>query len=232
MIISRVLTSFLLFISTSALASDAAPASVLGIEARVGETLRERFPGAKIELLGKIAFPAGVQIPDGTPIGVSEIPGRGEARVYVTDTFTGAQIEGHVRFAAWMKTSVASRRVLPNERLKPENFTTQDVNVAHGLAYELKGLILPKGTDLATLEARQTILEGTFPTTSGVHRIHDAKRGDSIQIKMRSGTISLSTSGTVMEPAYFNERVRVMTGKSKREFAGFLREGGVVEVNL
>jgi flagella basal body P-ring formation protein FlgA len=106
------------------------------------------------------------------------------------------------------------------------------VNVAQGLAYQYRGVMIPSKESIDGLQARQTILEGQYPLASGVEKVPDVRRGDAIQVKILSGEIQLSTMATVQEPGYLNQNVRILTQKSKKELVGMLKEGGIVEVKL
>src|ERR1700679_1865456 len=60
-------------------------------------------------------------------------------------------------YSAWIKVRVANRRIMPGERLSNEAFSTQEVNVATGTAYEQRGVLLSTTEDLSRLESRQSI---------------------------------------------------------------------------
>ena len=53
-------------------------------------------------------------------------------------------------------------------------------------------------TDIAHLEARQTILEGQTLLSSAVERIPDVRRGDSVRVQLVSNGIMLSIAATLM----------------------------------
>jgi flagella basal body P-ring formation protein FlgA len=129
-------------------------------------------------------------------------------------------------------TFVALKRIHPGEKLSRGEFQIQPINIAQGLAYQYRGVMLGSKEKIEGLEARQTILEGQYPLTSGVERIPDIRRGDTVELKIVSGTIRLSTMGQVQEPGYLGESVRVLTRKAKKELVGKLRAGGIVEVRL
>ncbi|MBC7693353.1 MAG: flagellar basal body P-ring formation protein FlgA [Methylotenera sp.] len=192
--------------------------------------LANRYPGARIEILGAPQM-AG-QFPENlSGARILTETAKGEAQ-FLAYTQSGVQSQGWVSFAAWMPTRVAARRIQPGERLSPELFIAQDVNVATGLAREYRGIMLPRDADLTRLETRQTILEGQFALNNGVQKVPDIKRGEGIVIRMLAGEIALSTQGTAQEPGYVDGTIRVLTLKTKRELVGKLRAGGVVEVKL
>jgi flagella basal body P-ring formation protein FlgA len=92
--------------------------------------------------------------------------------------------------------------------------------------------MLSPSEDLSRLEARQTLLEGGFVTSSAVRRIPDLRRGDVVRLEVLSGEVRLSTAAQALESGNLNQRIRVQASKSKRELVGVVREGGVVEVKL
>ncbi len=132
------------------------------------------------------------------------------------------------RATAW----VALKRIYPGEKLIPEFFKLQEVDVSQGWAKEVRTDLLPKEINLSQLEARQSILEGQFALLSGVQKIPDIKRGERVQVRLISGGVALSTSATAEEPAYVHGSVHVMTGKTKRVLVGVLLEDKSVEVKL
>ncbi len=200
------------------------------INVLVKAELAKNFSGARIELLGSVRWLSGAPQPRASEVSNLTENGRGEA------TFTALGIDGvsqaSVSFSAWVPAWVASRRTMPNERIVADSFTRQQMNVASGMAHELRGVILPSDSSLANLQSRQTIMEGQALLSSAVERIPDVRKGDPIRILMSSGDLQLSTQGVAEEPGYVNSPLRVMTGKSKRELTGMLESDGVVEVKL
>ena len=144
----------------------------------------------------------------------------------------GSSAIGQVRFSAMVPTFVALKRVHPGDKISRGDFQIQPINVAQGLAYQYRGVMLGVKEKIDGLQARQTILEGQYPLTNGVERIPDIRRGDTVELKIVSGEIQLSTMGLVQEPGYLNQSVRVLTQKAKKELVGKLRAGGIVEVRL
>ena len=145
-----------------------------------------------------------------------------------------ATAEGYAAFSAFLPAWVASRRVFPNEKLDANAFTKQEVNVASGQYRDMRGLIVIAKADdnLASLQSRQTLLEGGILLSSAIERIPDVRRGDAIRINLVSGGLTLTIPGVAEEPAYLTGHVRVMTNQTKRELLGELEPGGVVEVRL
>ncbi|MEK6579048.1 MAG: flagellar basal body P-ring formation chaperone FlgA [Bdellovibrionota bacterium] len=191
--------------------------------------IQERYPNARIEILGEIHW-AGTAGPDAADFIEITQEGKGEARFTVKNSRESA--DGSVYFAAWMGAHIASKRIAPGEKLNPADFTLQELNVSKGEAYEYRGVILPSNTGLMGLESRQTILPGQFLTRNAVQKTPDLRRGDAVQIRFISGDLSVVTPGMAEEPAYLDDRVKVMAQKTKREFIGKLTETGVVEVKL
>lgn len=208
------------------------------------ETVREeigrQFPGAKIELRGDVQLLRGTSPESITSISVQNVSARGEASLLINGTAHLAdypeqvqvQAEAVARFQALMPAYVAARRIMPGEKLSSEHFTQQQVDVASGIGREYRGVIYSSASPVSRLEARQTVLEGQFLTTTAVQKIPDIRRGDSVKLQVVAGSLSVSTSGVAEEPAYIDGRVRVISTKTKREFIGRLLENGVVEVQL
>jgi flagella basal body P-ring formation protein FlgA len=208
-------------------------AVTLGDEIR--SELGKVFPGARIELSSEIRMIRG------------ELPVKVKSIRFISDNLRGEAIfalqgenkqgvsvdtEVSAGFLAWTPAWIAARRILPGERLSPELFNLREVNVATGLPRELRGVILPKTVDVSQLEARQTVLEGQFAVTTGVRKVPDIRRGDAVRIHIRSGGLTVTTSGVSEEPAYYDSNLRVLTTKTKRELVGKLTKDGVVEVRL
>ena len=132
--------------------------------------------------------------------------------------------EGRVTFTAKVPARVAHRRrVIPGDKLDAGNFKKIDIDVTQGQAHEMRGVILAQTTDLAGLEARQTILEGQFVVSSSVQKQPDVRRGDVVRIRLISGDLTVSLQGVVQEPAYLNGQVRVLSDRTKRELMGELQ---------
>ncbi|MBS1963414.1 MAG: flagellar basal body P-ring formation protein FlgA [Bdellovibrionales bacterium] len=191
----------------------------------------KKFPGASIELLPGSTFPAGRESLDLVAVRLLTENGTGTSDYSATYS-DGSSGLGQVRFSAMVPTFVASKRVHPGDKLSRGDFSVQSVNVASGMAYQYRGVMMSAKEKLEGLQARQTILEGQYPLTSGVERIPDARRGDPIEVRIVSGDVELTTLGNVQEPAYLNQNVRILTQKSKKELVGKLKSGGVVEVRL
>lgn len=193
--------------------------------------LSKRFVDAAIELLPGSTFPSGRDDLVLTQVRILSESGTGTAD-YSAIYSDGTTAIGQVRFSAMVPTFVASKRVHPGEKLSRGDFQIQPINVAQGLAYQYRGVMLGAKEKIEGLQARQTILEGQYPLTNGVERIPDIRRGDPVELKIVSGDIQLSTMGQVQEPGYLNQNVRVLTQKAKKELVGKLKAGGIVEVRL
>ena len=199
------------------------------IEERLTAEIGKSYPGARIELVGPPM--AQGDLPKSiTGLKITGDNARGEAQFQVWNSETQMQVT--VSFSAWAPAFVALRRIQPGEKLSSDLFVVQDVNLATGLAHEYRGVILGSATNLSNLEARQTILEGQYPMSTGVQKVPDVKRGDAVRIRMVAGDIYLNTAGIAQEPAYINGTIRVMTAKTKKELTGSLRDDGIVEVKL
>jgi flagella basal body P-ring formation protein FlgA len=156
---------------------------------------------------------------------------RGEAQFNVVGA-NGESAQVLAEYKAWVRVRAANRRITPGERVVAESFNTQEVNIATGMPYELRGVLLSSTEDLSRLETRQTILEGQFLVSNAVQRVPDVRRGDVVRIQVVSGDLNLSTSGTAVEPGYSSGSVKVLTSVTHRELTGILQPGNVVEVKL
>jgi flagella basal body P-ring formation protein FlgA len=201
------------------------------IESSLRDALAKRFSGAAIEFLPGSTFPSGRDALTLSAVRILSESGTGTAD-YSAIYSDGSTALGQVRFSAMVPTFVASKRIHPGDKLSRGDFQIQPVNVAQGMAYQYRGVMLPTKQKIDGLQARQTILEGQYPLTSGVERIPDIRRGDSVELKILSGDVQLSTLGLVQEPGYFGDSVRVLTQKTKKELVGKLTKGGIVEVKL
>lgn len=204
---------------------------------RIGQVLSaavaKNYPGARIELASTVRWTRGVSPVSPVSASVISLNARGEVQFSMRDRDAESAVsEGWASVRAWIPAQVATRRIGPGERLSPELFTVQEVNVASGVPYEYRGVILPVDVAVSGLESRQTILEGQFLVSSAVQKVPDVRKGDLVRIRIQSGELNVSTLGTAEEPAYVNGRVRVIASKTKREFVGQLAPGGVVEVRL
>jgi flagella basal body P-ring formation protein FlgA len=196
------------------------------------DSLKEKLGAktARIEFAGPIRWTRGEAPTETEQVKILSVTARGEAQFVVRNGENS--VEGIVPYSAWVAAKVATRRVMPGETLQADAFHTQEVNVASGLGYEFRGVVMPGDTDVGALEARQTILEGQFLASSAVRKTPDVRRGDVVRIHLISNGVTLSTLGIAEEAGYFSKQVRVMTQKTKRELLGELSPGRIVEVKL
>jgi len=200
------------------LADDSAATTMIRAE------LASRYPGTRIDL-AKVTSSASIEsAATGSAISLIEEDGRGTAR------FRLGGVDVSVSFHAWMKAPLAVRRIRPGERLDKSLFLEREIDVSSGFAREFKGIIIPPGTDLSSLEARNTILEGAFPTVPGVVEIPDVRRGDAVRVRVLSGGLALVTRGIAQEPSYRGGQVRILASSTKMEMVGTLGADGIVEV--
>jgi flagella basal body P-ring formation protein FlgA len=208
------------------------------VEEAIRMEIAGAFPGASIEIYGPIRWLRGALPEKASQVRFIGENGRGEAQIQIRgvveeqDVASIATSEGMVPFAANVPAYVATRRVMPGEKIDAIYFTRKTVDVARGQARELRGVIFPAAESLAGLESRQTILEGQFLTTPAVQKTPDLKRGDSVSIRIISGGLTLNVQGTAEESGYLDNRVKVMALKTKRVLTGQLKAGSVVEVSL
>lgn len=162
--------------------------------------------------------------------------GRGRMHFLVERSQNGSHLhvsaEGWVSFSARALAKFAVVRVRPGDLLKESMFATRSVELSTGAAHDFRGVLVQEQTDLSNLEAIQTVLEGYPLTTVAVRRVPDVRKGDQVQVHVISSGIVLTTSGIAGEPGNLNSKIRVMTGKTKRELSGLLVSASTVEVNL
>jgi flagella basal body P-ring formation protein FlgA len=214
--------------ATPALAAPVPAGAANDLSEQVRQAIARNYPGARVVLTSALHWSEGAPAEDSAaaPVRLLNETPRAEA------VFAAGEARGWATFAAYVPAWVAVRRVLPGERLSPDQFVKQEVDVAQGMAREYRGVILPPSGKLEGLESRQTILEGQFALSSGVQRVPDLRRGEAVRVNLVSGEVVLSTSGVAQEPAYVDGSVRIVASKSKKEMTGTLRENGVVEVKL
>jgi flagella basal body P-ring formation protein FlgA len=197
----------------------------------VANEVGQRYPGARVEAQTSVQWLKGTEPERIFSIRILDETAKGEVR-FLLNSGARDSAEGWIRVAAWMPTKVATRRILPGERLSEEIFRSQEIDVATGIGREMRGLLIPLETFISNLESRQTILEGHVLLATAVKRVPDAKKGDLVSLQIRSGGIRLIASGVVSEPAYLDQQVRVMSQKTKKELIGKLISKSLVEVTL
>lgn len=230
MLLSRIaIITFVAAVFSVAYASDSDP-----ISATVNAELSKRFPQARIELTDDIHWTSSRPEGEIVSIRVGDENARAQAG-FTVETRDEQGVHhgyGYATFAAWIPARVLVRRVMPGEKLSDDQFAVQEVNVASGAMREFRGVILDQATDIAHLQARQTLIEGQPLLSSAVERVPDVRRGDFVRVKIVSNGLTLSAQATASEPGYLNGPVRVLTAQTKRELSGKLVSSGVVEVKL
>lgn len=186
--------------------------------------LSRRFSGAEIRI-EEILSENGIPSPQSFTF-VSENP-QGTAHFEAAD-----RTKFSVRFAAYQAALIPEARLLFGQKLAEGRVSPRELNVTSGSNRELRGLFLQPGTDLNAYQSRQTLLEGQPILKSGVEKIPEIKRGESVRVQVISAGMELSTTGKAEEPAGLGDSVRVMIQKTKKVLTGKLKEGRVVEVQL
>ena len=202
------------------------------VRASIASALAARIPGSRVELSSDIRWTRGDGAASGGTVSILNTTSRGEAQFVVRSKTGIPSGEGWVTYRAFLPARIAAKKILPGERLAASSVTTQEVDVASGYAYEYRGVVLSVEGSLDQLESRQTFVEGQLLTSSGVQRVPDIRKGDTVRIRIRSGDLSVTTLGSAEEPGYVGGRVRVLSIKGKREFVGMLENQGWVEVSL
>jgi flagella basal body P-ring formation protein FlgA len=208
-----------------------AGAEVRSIDDHVREDLSRRYNTSKIEFSGPGRWTRGSPVQDALTVEFAGEPTPGEATYQVRGA-EGFTSEWTISFRALQSAYLAARRIRPGERLSLDAAQIREVNVAQGLARELRNLLLKNDVTIDQLESRQTFLEGQLITLQGVNRVPDVRRGDTVQVRLTASGLTLNTVGIVQEPARIGESVRVLTRSTKREIVGRLTDGRIAEVAL
>lgn len=136
------------------------------------------------------------------------------------------------QFHAWKSVLVAKRRILPKEKITSNDFTVQKVDLTQGSARDLRGILVGESEITPRIEAKRTIIQGQKITVDAIQKMADAKRGEAVSLKIRSGEVLLMSPATLLEDAREGQRVKVISSKTKKEFSGILNKDLEVEVNL
>ena len=208
-----------------------AGAEIRSVDDQVREDLLRRFNANRIEFSGPGRWTRGSPVRDALSVEFAgePIPGEVTYQVRGAEGFTS---EWTISFRALQSAYLAVRRIRPGERLSMDAAQIREVNVAQGIARELRSLLMKNDVVIDQLESRQTFLEGQLITLQGVNRVPDVRRGDSVQVRLITAGITLNTMGIVQEPARIGEAVRVLTRSTKREIVGRLTDGRIAEVAL
>lgn len=230
MLLGRIaIISFLATLISVAYAYESDPVS-----ASITAELSRRFPNARVELTEDLHWTSSQPEGQLVSIRVGDENARAQAG-FTIETRDDQGVHrgyGFATFAAWLPARMAVRRVMPGEKLQNDQFETREINIASGAQRDFRGVILDQRTDITSLQARQTLLEGQPLLSSAVERVPDVRRGDSVRVKIISNGLTLSAQATASEPGYLNNTVRVLTAQTKRELSGKLVSSGVVEVKL
>lgn len=204
------------------------------VRTRISSELQKKYPGSRIKLNGDLNLVRGEiprQVRSATLMSERS---NGRVQLEVEGTIDGRNVSALVEVdaSAWVQAWVAKKRLHPGERLSPDLFEQQEVDVLTGLAHEMRGLILSTQEDIQKLETRQSILQGHYVLSTAVQRIPLVKKGDPVRVRLISGDILLTTSGIAQEPGHLGKSLSIITQKTKKHLIGTLREGSLVEVNL
>jgi len=130
---------------------------------------------ASIEFLTGTTFPVISEGKEVSQVRILSEAGTGTAD-YSIQFSDGSSSLGQARFTAMVPTFVAVKRIHPGDKISRSDFQIQSINIAQGLAYQYRGVMLGTKETIDGLQARQTILEGQYPLSSGVERIPDIRR--------------------------------------------------------
>ncbi len=201
---------------------------------KIQNILQERMPYAVIKLpnLEKLSkSPEIVELSNINSVRVIEERSNGVAVIDLTST-EGKSVRIQTPYDALVKVPVAIHRIFPNSKLRKDDFRMETINVSSGTAKDYRGLMIFDLNSLDNLETKQTILENQFVLRSQIQKSPDLRKGETVQVEITSGDLSLMTAATVLENASFGENVRIMTFKTKKEITGKVRVDRSVEVRI
>ncbi len=204
------------------------------LSTKIHKALIDRIPYAEIRIpnLDKLSKSDEVSaLKDVSLARVVEERGNGMAVLDLISS-DGSNVRIQTPYQALITVPVASRKLLPNTKIKKEDFRIETINVAVSPAKEYRGSMVRDELKLESSETRQTILEGQFILSSSIQRTPDLRKGETIKLQMISGDLSLSTAATVLESGSIGDQVRVMTSRTKKEVVGTVKLDRSVEVNL
>ncbi len=228
--IEKLILSSIILSTFSAHAFESSPI----LTSKIHKALIERIPYAEIRLpnLEKLSKSDEINaLSDIATVRVVEERGNGMAVLDLTSS-EGTSVRIQTPYQALITVPVANRKLLPNTKIKKEDFRIETVNVAISPAKEYRGTIVREESNLQNSETRQTILEGQFVLSSSIQRSPDLRKGETIKLQMVSGDLSLTTAALVLESGSIGEQVRVLTSRTKKEVVGTVKGDHSVEVNL
>ncbi|NBU20461.1 flagella basal body P-ring formation protein FlgA [bacterium] len=190
------------------------------------------YPQTEIELHSSMRWIKGGQVDTVKSLTFLGDDSKGNAHFKIEGLGANEVHEGWISYSAWQEGRVALQKIKPGEKLQESYFVKQKLNVAQGLGRELRPLVLSPDTPVEELEAIRTVLQGQPLLSTAVDHVPDVRRGDFVKILIRSGGLSLTTSGLAQESGYMNKKVRVTTSQGKKELLGVLHSKNQVEVEL
>jgi flagella basal body P-ring formation protein FlgA len=204
------------------------------VSSEIQKEIGKRFPNSRIELTDDLHWTS--SIPEGKMESIEVGAENGRAQVGFTVETRDSQGThrgyGYASFAAWMRARIATRRIMPGEKLRDDQFTIREVNVASGVEHEFRGVIYNTSEKIQKLQARQTVLEGQPLLSSAIERVPDVRQGDPVRVHIISHGLTLSTQAVAAEPGFINSSLKVLTDRTKRELFGKLVANDIVEVRL
>lgn len=201
---------------------------------RIHKALSDRLPYAEVRIPNLEKLSQSQEIRDLKSIADVRVIEDRSNGVAILDLIgdDGASVRIQTPYQAFVNAPVANRKILPNTRIKAEDFRVEKINVAVSPAREYRGSMVTDLANLENSETRQTILEAQFVVSSAIQRSPDVRKGEMIKLQMVSGDLSLTTAATVLENGSIGDRVRVLTSRTKKEVVGKIKSDHTIEVNL
>ena len=135
----------------------------------------------------------------------------------------------HVEFriSVWQRRAVLKRAVAPGEALHAGLFENKRVPLTESADLQALGR-----EELGGAVALKALAAGSFVTESDVHREVVLRRGDTVTVRVKKGTVQATDVGVVMEDGRLGDRVRVILQSTAKELYGTVRGKRTVEVTI
>ena len=201
------------------------------LEMQIRNEINQRYTNSKIEFIKPIELDHKIEFDSARLISLKEA-NAGNISIVFQDK-QGVLTHAQTQIKVLIDAFIAKKRIFPTDALKSEDFSVSVINLMDEKYKDLKGLTLPtKGTLIDGMQSKLSILEGMPLLYTQVQKTPSVKRGDWVQLVIRSGEITLSTQGIAQEPALLNQNIRVFSQKNKKELVGVLKENQTVEVSI
>ena len=195
------------------------------LKSKVAQHIQKSFLDCRVEIDGPVHWTA--KLPKNwNAFKFMNVTGKGEAHFQVGLT------TAKVRFRAFKWVYVAKSRIRPGTRLTEELVEKKEVDVSSGFNSQYRAMMLGAKEKIEELETKQTILEGHVALSTGLKKVPDVRRGQNVRVKIKSGLLSITTSGAAQKDALAGDILRVQLRKTKKMLVGKLSKDGSIEVDI